>query len=131
MEGVIAVEQLITLTLRLARKHMELGTSRFGDAELQSISQKINTFAGTLQALQTHLQIDEKDEARLQTLNHLTEPLKQCKEALRLLSDQLGKPTFIKKHLTGERFDRKLKKSLSVIKNAQEVIELALLSDQQ
>ncbi|KAH0550901.1 hypothetical protein GP486_007735, partial [Trichoglossum hirsutum] len=131
MEGcVIGVEQLIKLTLTLARKYMKLGTSRFDDAELQSISQKIYTFAGTLQALQDLLQEDEKDKARLQTLNHLTEPLNQCKEALGLLSDQLEKPTFIKKHLTGERFDSKLKKSLSVIKNAREVIELALLSDQ-
>jgi hypothetical protein len=84
-----------------------------------------------LQTLQTHLQFNEEDEARLQTLNHLTEPLGRCKEALELLSGRLENPTFIGNHIVGERFDRKLKKALSIIDDARKLIELALLSDQQ
>src|SRR5205809_4251174 len=72
--SVIAV-QLTELTLKLAHKHMRLGPSRFDKTELQSISRALHAFNGMLQTLQTHLRINEEDEARLQTLNHLTEPL--------------------------------------------------------
>jgi hypothetical protein len=123
--------QLTELTLKLANKHMGLGPSRFDSIELKSISRTLYAFNGTLQNLQTHLRINEEDEARLQTLNYLTEPLSRCKEALELLSDQSGNLTFITKHIIGERFDRKLKKALSVIGDARKLIELALLSDQQ
>jgi hypothetical protein len=129
--SVIALVQLTELTLRLANKHMGLGLSRFGSAELQSIFRALYAFNGVLQNLQTHLRINEEDETRLQTLNHLTEPLDQCEEALKLLSGQLENSTFIGKHIIGERFDRKLKKALLVIEDAQKLIELALLSDQQ
>jgi hypothetical protein len=127
----IAVVQLTELTLKLAHKHMGVGPSRFDNTELQSISRALYVFNGMLQALQTHLQINEEDEVRLQTLNHLTEPLSRCKEALELLSGRLENLTFIGKHIIGERFDRKLKKALSVIDDARKLIELALLSDQQ
>src|SRR2546423_9846785 len=125
--SVIAVVQLTLLTLKLAHKHMGVGLSRFDNAELQSISRALYAFNGMIQTLQTHLLINEEDEARLQTLNHLTEPLSRSKEALELLSSRLENP----KHIVGERFDRKLKKALSVIDDARKLIELALLSDQQ
>ncbi|KAI9770356.1 MAG: hypothetical protein M1839_003233 [Geoglossum umbratile] len=128
--GVIAVVQLTELALKLAHKHVGLGPSRYDKTELLSISRALYAFNGMLQTLQTHLRINEEDEARLQTLNHLKEPLNQCKEALELLSDQLKDPTFIRKHIVGERFDRKLKKALSIIEDARKLIELTLLSDQ-
>ena len=128
--NVIAVVQLTELTLKLAHKHVGLGPSRFEDAELRSISRTLYAFNGALQTLQTRLRINEEDETRLQALNHLTEPLNQCKEALELVSGQLKNPSFIGKHIVGERFDRMLKKALSVIEDAQKLIELALLSDQ-
>jgi hypothetical protein len=129
--SVIAVVQLTELTLKVAHKHVGLGPSRFENAELRSISRALYTFNGVLQTLQTHLRINEEDEARLQTLNHLTEPLDQCKEALGLVSSQLESSSFVGKHIIGERFDRKLKKALSVVEDARKLIELALLSDQQ
>jgi hypothetical protein len=129
--SVIAVVQLTELTLKLAHKHTGLGPSRFDNAELQSISRTLYAFSGMLQTLQTHLRINEEDEARLQTLNHLTEPLSRCKEALKLLSGRLENATFMGKHMIGERFDKKLKKALSVIDDARKLIELSLLSDQQ
>lgn len=129
--SVIAVVQLTEFTLKIAHKHVGLGPSRFDKTELQSISRALYAFNGMLQTLQTHLRISEEDETRLQTLNHLTEPLSQCKEALRLVSGQLENPTFSGRHIIGERFDRKLKKALLVIDDARKLIELALLSDQQ
>lgn len=129
--SVIAIVQLTELALKLAHKHIGFGPSRFDHAELQSISRALYTFNGMLQTLQTHLRINEEDEARLQTLNHLTEPLNQCKEALGLLSNRLENLTFIRKHIIGERFDRKLEKALSILEEARKLIELALLSDQQ
>ena len=110
--SVIAAVQLTELTLKLAHKHMALGPSRFDNSELQSISRVLYAFNGMLQTLQTHLRINEEDEARLQTLNHLTEPLSRCKESLELLSGRLENPTFIGIYIVGERFDRKLKKAL-------------------
>jgi hypothetical protein len=129
--SVMAIVQLTELTLKLAHKHMGLEPSRFDNTELQSISQALYAFSGMLQTLQTHLRINEKDEARLQTLNHLTEPLSRCEEALELLSGRLENATFIGKYIIGERFDKKLKKALSVIDDARKLIELSLLSDQQ
>src|SRR5207248_8203053 len=119
------------LTLKLAHKHMGLGPSRFDNTELQSICRALYALNGVLQTLQTHLRINEEDEARLQTLDHLTEPLSRCKEALEFLSGRLGNATFIGKHITGERFDKKVKKTISVIDDARKLIELSLLSDQQ
>ena len=129
--SVIAVVQLTELTLKLAHKHMGLGPSRFDKTELQSISRALYAFNGMLQNLQTHLRINEEDEARLQTLNHLTEPLSRCDEALEILSSRLENPTFIGKHIIGKRLDRKLEKALSVIEDVRKLIELALLSDHQ
>ncbi|KAH0559302.1 hypothetical protein GP486_004185 [Trichoglossum hirsutum] len=128
--SVIAIIQVTELTLKLANKHMGLGPSRFDHAELQSISRTLYTFSGMLQTLQTHLRINEEDEARLQTLSHLTEPLNHCKAALGLLSDRLENLTFVRKHIIGERFDRKLEKALSILEDARKLIELAFLSDQ-
>ena len=129
--SVVAVVQLTELALKLAHKHMGLGPSQFDKTELKSMSQALYTFNGMLQTLQIYLRINEEDKARLQTLNHLTEPLNRCKETLELLSDQLKNSTFIRKHIVGERFDRKLRKALMVIEDARKLIELALLSDQQ
>jgi hypothetical protein len=129
--SVIAVVQLTEITLKLVHKHVGLGPSRVNNTELQSISRALYAFNGMLQSLQTHLRINEEDEARLQTLNHLTEPLNRCNTALKLLSDRLKNLTFIGKNIIGERFDRKLKKALSVLEDARKLIELALLSDQQ
>jgi hypothetical protein len=129
--SVVAIVQLTELTLKLAHKHIGLGPSRFDNAGLQSISRALYAFNGVLQNLQTNLRINEADEARLQTLNHLSEPLSQCGEALKLLSDRLENQTFVRKHVIGERFDRKLEKALSVIEDARKLVELALLSDQQ
>ena len=113
--SVIAVVQLTELTLKLAHKHMGLGPSRFDNTDLQSISRALYAFIGMLQTLQTHLRINEEDEARLQTLNHLTEPLSRCEEALALLSSRLENATFIGKHIIGERFDKKLKKPYQLL----------------
>ncbi|KAI9776989.1 MAG: hypothetical protein M1839_009133 [Geoglossum umbratile] len=128
--SVVAIVQLTELALKLAHKHIGLGPSRFDNAGLQSISRTLYAFNGVLRNLQTNLRINEADEARLQTLNHLSEPLNQCGEALRLLSDRLENQTFARKHIIGERFDRKLVKALSVIEDARKLVELALLSDQ-
>lgn len=129
--SVIALVQLTELTLKLANKHMGLGPSRHNDTELLRISQSVYAFHGILQSLQTHLRICEEDEGRLQTLDRLLEPLERCKEALGLISDRLKNAKFIGKYLVGERFDRKLKSALLVLEEAQKLVQLSLVSDQQ
>jgi hypothetical protein len=129
--SVIAIVQLTEFILKLAHKHMGLGPSQHDNRELQSISQALFAFNGVLQNLQTYLRINEENDARLQTLRCLTEPLERCKETLEILAERLKTAKFIGKHIIGERFDRKLKTALSEIEDARKLFQLALLSDQQ
>jgi hypothetical protein len=80
-----ALLQLTQFVLKLAHKHS--GPSRFKNGALQGILQRLYALNGCLSSLKTHLEINEADEARLQTLNHLTEPLSRCKDALELIKD--------------------------------------------
>lgn len=127
--SVTALVHLTQLTLKLA-KNKGLGPSQFDGIELESLSRTLYAFNGMLQNLELSFQ-NEEDEIRLLTLNHLTEPLDRCREALNLLSDRLKNATCMGKYIVGERFDGKLRKALSVIEDAWKLVEVALLSDQQ
>lgn len=88
-------------------------------------------FNGAVKTFQTHLAIYEDDEARLSSLEYLKPSLKQCEEALYIIEDFVGKSSFIGKHITGPRFDYKLKTSLKALDGAKELFMLALRADQQ
>jgi hypothetical protein len=111
--SVIAVIQLAGSCLKLSRKF--LGPSEFGSSDLNSMTIALYGFNGAVKSFQTYLEIYEDDEVRLSSLEHLKPALKQCREALRIIEDFIGKSSFIGKHVIGPRFDCKLKTSLKAL----------------
>lgn len=127
--SIIAVVQLTGTCLKLGTKF--LGPSQHSPASLGAISQSLYSFNGTIRNLQTHYEINEEDQARLNALSHLAEPLKRCEESLRMISERLETMNFMGQYVVGKLFDRKLKRSLHVLEEARKLFELALHSDQQ
>lgn len=89
------------------------------------------SFHGAIKNLQTHLEINEEDQTRLDTLNHLDRPLANCKEALDLLKTRLETTTFLGQYIVGTVFDKRLKSVLETLKTSKSVFELTLHADQQ
>jgi len=127
--SVIAVIQLAGSCLKLSRKF--LGPSEFGSSDLNSMTTALYGFNGAVKSFQTHLEIYEDDEARLSSLEYLKPILKQCKEALHIIEDTVGKGSFMGKYIIGPRSDYKLKTSLKASDGAKELFMLALQADQQ
>lgn len=127
--SIIAVVQLTTTCLKLGKKYF--GPSVYGSASLQAISTTLYGFNGTIRNLQTHFEINEEDQARLDALSHLDAPLKRCKEALEMLEDRLKSVNLIGQYVAGKFFDRKLRKCLQTIDDARTLFALALDADQK
>jgi len=126
--SIMAVVQLTGACLKLGKKF--LGPSQHSPAGLDLIAKSLYDFNGAIKNLQTHYEINEDDQTRLNALNHLAEPLKRCEEALEIIRERLQNTTFLGRYVVGERFDRKLKKSLQVMEEARKLFEMALYSDQ-
>lgn len=126
---VIAVIQLAGSCLKLSKKL--LGPSEFSSSDLSSMITALYGFNGAVKYFQTHLEIYEDDEARLSSIEYLKPVLKQCKKALHIIEDFVGKSSFIGKHVIGPRFDYKLKASLKALDGAKELFMLALHADQR
>ena len=88
-------------------------------------------FNGAMKTFQTHLEINEDDEARLGCLEYLKPAFGRCKEALNTVKDFMEHTDFISKHLIGPKFDRKLETSLKGLNGVKELFMLALHVDQQ
>ncbi len=127
--SVIAIVQLSGACLKLSLK--PLGPSSYKPERLQSLSASLYGFNGTIRNLQTHLEIFEDDQARLDTLNHLQEPLMRCREALQLLSLRLQSDGFFAQYIMGSRFDKKFDLCLMVLNDAKKLLELSLQCDQR
>ena len=107
-----------------------VGPSSYKTERLQSLNRTLYGFNGTMRNLQTHLEIHEEDQTRLNTLEHLKEPLQRCEESLELLSERLQSDGFIAQHVLGTRFDKKFDLCLRVLDDAKGLLEMALQCDQ-
>jgi len=125
----IAVIQLTGTCLQLGNKYW--GPSQHTPTSLIDLAQELYCFNGAIKSLQTHFEINEQDEARLSTLACLEGPLKNCNSALLLLREQLANTTFAGWNLLGKRFDRKLHKSLEILRKGRGLFEIVLLADQR
>ena len=123
--------QLIEVTLKVANKQVGVGPSRFNYSSVQGVLERLYILNGILSSLKTHLEINEADESRRQTLNILAEPLNRCRDALELVKDRLENATFLGSHVLGKAFDKKFDRALSVLDESQRLIQTCLLSDQQ
>lgn len=125
--SIIAVIQLTGTCLKLGKKLF--GPSQHSSASLNAISQSLYSFNGTIRNLQTHYEINEEDQARLDALSCLAEPLERCKEALGIISERLETTDFFTQYIVGKSFDKKLEKSLHILEEARKLFELTLRSD--
>jgi len=127
--SVIAIVQISGACLKLSLK--PLGPSSYKTERLQSLSTTLYGFNGNIRNLQTLLEIYEDDQARLDTLNHLREPLTKCHEALQLLSSRLQSDGFFAQYIMGSKFDKKFELCLRVLNDAKGLLELSLQCDQR
>lgn len=127
--SIIAVVQLTTACLKLGNKY--LGPSIHDSTSLKALLSTLYNFNGTVKNLQTHLEINEEDHARLETLRHLGLPLQRCEEALNMIQDRLKAAGVFGQYVIGSRFDSKLQKALKGIEDSRVLFELALKADQQ
>ncbi|KAK0639751.1 ankyrin repeat-containing domain protein [Cercophora newfieldiana] len=125
--SIITVVQLTGQCLKLIRKR--IGPSNFSSSDLSRISAGLYEFNGAVKNFQTHLEIYEDDEARLQSLQDIGSALHRCEAALRVIKEYAEHSGFLDKHLAGPKFDRKLKTSLKALDGAKELLTLALQRD--
>lgn len=127
--SVIVIAQLTGACLKLSSKW--LGPSSYKPERLHSLNTTLYSFNGTVRNLQTHLEIYEDNQARLDTLQNLQEPLLRCSEALQLLSSRLQSDGFFAQYILCSRFDKKFDLCLRILNDAKELLELSLQSDQR
>ena len=127
--SIIAIIQLTVACLKLSTR--VVGPSAHNSARLRSITTTLYAFNGTINNLKANLEIYEEDQARLETLEHLTEPLARCKEALELLNARMQSNNFFTQYITGSRFDKKLDGCLRILEDARTLLELSLQCDQR
>ncbi|KAH7000948.1 hypothetical protein EDB80DRAFT_685921 [Ilyonectria destructans] len=116
--AIVGLLQLTQACLRLGKRH--LGPSQHTTANLTALLQELYCFNDAMTILHAHLlETYEKDEARLNTFAFLESSLKNCNDALFLLEKQLASTTFMDRKVVGKSFDRKLNKSLDVLKSGR------------
>lgn len=127
--SIIAVVQLTGSCLKSTQKF--LGPSQHSSNDLQTISATLYAFNGSIRNLQTHLEICEEDQARLQALEYLQKPLQDCEDALKVIESRVKNLTFVGQHVVGVRFDSKLKRCLRALDDSGSLLSLALQADQK
>lgn len=126
--SVITLIQLVESCLKLSRKW--IGPSRFSSSQLKDITTALYKFNGAIKTFQTHLEINEEDEARLSSLDRLKPALEKSKEALDKIRDFMEQAGIFKKYVIGPAFDRKLEPLLQALDDAKKLFMLALHADQ-
>lgn len=76
------------------------------------------------------MRLNEEDKTRLSALQHLEEPLRDCKQTLDLLKKRLESTNFVGQYIVGTLWDAKLKRSLKRLQDAKTLFEIALNADQ-
>jgi DNA-binding transcriptional MerR regulator len=98
---------------------------------LNRVLRAIIGFKGAYEGLKLQLEYNEQDEARLSAIQHLEQPLKECKAVLDHLQDRLKNVNFVGQYLVGSLWDRTIKKGLKRLEGAKELLDLAMHADQR
>lgn len=129
--GVLGVAASIIACIQLTGTLLkQVGPSDHSKKDLNAILKAICGFKGAYEGLMTSLQLNEEDETRLSALQHLEEPLRDCKGVLDLLEKRLESPNFLGQHILGSLWDGKLKRWLKILQDAKKLFEIALDGDQ-
>ena len=126
---VIAVVQLAAACLKSSRTFV--GPSQHSHKYLHDIISDLYSFNAAIKNLETHLQICEEDQGRLNSLSDLKEPLETSKTSLELIENYIKDPKFMRKHVLGVRFDEKLKGCMRSLKMSRILFEEVLQMDQR
>lgn len=109
----------------------QVGPSDHSKKDLNTILKAICGFSGAYEGLRTTLQLNEEDETRLLALQHLEEPLRDCKIVLDLLEKKLKSPSFFGRYMVGNLWDANLKRGLKILQEAKTLFEISLDADRQ
>ena len=107
-----------------------IGPSKHSQDFLQSLSEQLWSFNGSLKNLETHYQIYEEGQARSNLLPSIEDPLSACKTALDAIREHLESKHSFKKFVRGARFDAGLERHLICLKNSRILFHEALQADQ-
>ena len=105
------IAELTVSCLKTCKK--SLGPSQENDRELRELNSNLYSFNAAVKNLQTHLNVFEEDQARLQELSYNEEPLKRSQESLEHIEARLKNPTLVGKYLRGVGIDKKWTECLS------------------
>ena len=126
---VIGVGQVTAACLKSSRTYV--GPSHHSSKDLQGMSSDLYSFNAAISNLQTHLEIHQEDQVRLDAFEKLKKPLKISEENLNQLRTRLEDATFLKKHLLGIRFDKPLNECLRSLKMSRNLFHDVLQMDQR
>lgn len=129
--GILGVAASIITCVQLTGALLKrVGLSDHSKKDLNEILKAICGFSGAYEGLKTSLRLNEEDETRLSALQHLKEPLQDCKQTFDLLEKRLESTTFVGQYIVGTLWDAKLKRSLKRLQDAKTLFEIALNADQ-
>src|SRR6266536_5043226 len=125
--GVLGVAASVISCVQLTGALLKrVGPSDHSKKDLHRILKVVCGFRGAYDGLKSLLEFNEEDHARLSALQHLEEPLRDCKGALQVLEERLRSVNFVGQYIIGTFWDGKLKTCLQRLEDAKELFELAL-----
>lgn len=116
----------IQLASTLAKR---LGPSSRDKDDLTRILATLCSFHGALEGLKTYMEFNAQDSARMTAMQHLDQPLQDCKDALDMVNSQLKSVKLVGKYIVGKFWDGKLDKCLKKLDEAKQLLELSMHSD--
>ncbi|MCJ1429928.1 hypothetical protein MMC29_007843 [Sticta canariensis] len=87
-------------------------------------------FSGAYEGLRTSLRLIEEDETRLSSLQHLEEPLRDCKLTWNFWQRGWKAAAFWGQYRVGSSWDTELKRRLKILQDAKKLFGIALDADQ-
>ena len=108
----------------------QIGPSKHSQDYLQSLSEQLWSFNGSLKNLETHYKIYEAGQARSILLPSIEDPLSACKIALDAIREHLESRNPIKRFVRGAHFDAVLERHLIRLRNSRILFHEALQADQ-
>lgn len=106
-----------------------MGPSQHSSKNLREIIANLYSFNGAITNLQSHLVIFEEDQARLQELAKLQEPLKTSMESLDFIKQWLEDASLVHKYLLGGRFDKKVENCMRSLNRGRDLLQEVIQSD--
>lgn len=130
--SILGVAASIIACVQLTKELLKrVGPSDHSKKDLHAISRAICGFQGAYEGLKTYLELHEEDGTRLSALQHLEEPLRDCKHILDFVKRRLQSHNFVGHYIVGTLWDAKMRRNLKRLEDAKTLFEIALSADQR